>query len=736
MNRLSAVQLTVTLLISMICTSQASAQQSDAEQPVVLSPVVVVASKSPRPIQDVAGTVHVITAEDQQRSVAQNLDQVLRYQPALNVERSGSRFGATGVNIRGIGGNRVAIEIDGVPVRDQFDVGSFSNAGRDLVETGLIRRIEILNGPASTLYGSDALGGIVAITTWDAHSLLEGSKRFWSADLNAGYHGEDNSYSWSVLSAAVNGNFGVIAGVNRRHGQELDNQADETFAEDPQDWDSISGYMQLAWHQDNGNRLRLIANSYARDRKTDIQSLLGRGRFRSTTALRGIDQDDQTSVSLEYKFGAFAGFDSGRLQSYVQTSDTDQRSSETRATSATPVQLQRDFFYQQDTAGFELNLNRHFIAARTEHQLGLGLEYTYNRTEELRDGSQTTLATGEVTNQVLGEVFPLRDFPTSKSSELGLYAHDEIRWGKQRWALIPAVRVDYYSLDPKADTIFLEDNPNSEVVSLSDFAVSPKLGLVYQIDEHWSGFAQYARGFRAPPFEDANIGLDIPLFAIRAIPNPDLKSETSDGLELGIRRWSRHGHFNLSGFMTYYNDFIETRARIGVDPDSGVLLFQSRNIDEARIYGVEFDWSQQLGSWHPALQGFRLELSGYLARGDNRSSDVPLNSVAPPQAVTGLHWQSGDGRFDTGLVATFTRRQSRIDTAGGERFASPGYGVIDWLWGWQANKQVSLRGGIFNLTDKTYWRWLDVANLAPDDPLIQILSRPGRHFAVNITIDL
>lgn len=710
-----------------------------SETPANLQPMVVVASKAPRPIQDVAGTVHVITAEDRQRLVAQDLDQLLRYQPAINVQRSGTRFGATGINIRGIGGNRVAVEIDGIPMRQQFTVGSFANAGRDLLESNLIRRIEILNGPASTLYGSNAIGGVVAITTWDAHSLLQGSSQNWYADISAAYHGEDNSKVASVIAATEQSGqsgLGIVAAATRRSGRQLGNQADSRFEDDIQDRDSINGHLRLDWQQANGNQLRLLFNHFDRQTDTRIQSLLGLGRFRSTTALLADDQDDQTSVSLAYQFGSVPGFDSGQILTYFQTADTFQQTSETRALANAPLQLQRDFRYQFETAGAELNLARRFTVGISEHQLGLGLEYRYSRSSELRDGSQTVLGSGVTSNQVLGEIFPVRDFPISDVMEWGLYLHDEIRFGDSRWLLIPGLRIDHYALQPRPDAIYREDNPFTETVSLSTLAASPKLGLVYQFNDSWSGFAQYARGFRAPPFEDANIGLDIPLFGIRAIPNPDLQSETSDGFELGVRHWGRHGQFSLSGFLTDYNDFIETRARIGIDPETGVLLFQSRNIEQARIYGAELSWSQALEAWHPGLQGLRLELAGYWSRGDNQSNDQPLNSIAPPQAVVGLQWQSSDDRWYTGLTNTFTRRQTRIDQTSGARFATPGYGVLDWVWGWRANEWLQLRGGVFNVTDKQYWRWLDVAAFTPDDPVIQILSRPGRHLALNLSINL
>ncbi len=85
----------------------------------VLEEVVVVASKTPRPISDVIGQVSVINADFIERYVVENVNDLFRYEPGINIESSGTRFGASTINIRGIGGNRVAIEVDGIPTRRQ-----------------------------------------------------------------------------------------------------------------------------------------------------------------------------------------------------------------------------------------------------------------------------------------------------------------------------------------------------------------------------------------------------------------------------------------------------------------------------------------------------------------------------------------------------------------------------------------------------------------------------------------
>jgi hemoglobin/transferrin/lactoferrin receptor protein len=267
-------------------------------------------------------------------------------------------------------------------------------------------------------------------------------------------------------------------------------------------------------------------------------------------------------------------------------------------------------------------------------------------------------------------------------------------------------------------------------VSVSD--VSPKIGVVYRAGAGTDLFLQYARGFRAPPFEDANIGLDIPLFNIRALPNPDLRSETSDGWEAGLRWEGRRARLALAAFQTDYDDFIETKARIGVDPESGRLLFQSRNIDRARIRGVEARGSLRPGGH---LHGVTLEAAAYLAEGENRITGEPLGSVGPAQAVLGARWRSHDDRTGLRAVLTLTDGWSRQDESGGERFEPAGYGVVDVYATRLVGDHLTLTLGIGNLTDRRYWRWADVSGLTPDDPVLPMLAQPGRHYSIGLQWD-
>ena len=697
-----------------------------------LDPLVVVASKTPRPLSQIAAQVTVIDIGDLHEGMVEDLDGLLKYEPGLEVETAGTRFGATGINIRGVSGNRVGIEIDGVPARDQFAIGAYSNGGRALVEPDRIKRVEILYGPASVMYGSNAMGGVMAITTWDPSDLLAGSDSPVWFGLRAGYQGMNDSWVGSGVAAWGEGPHGLLAAATFRNGHELDNQAPPEIPADPQDWDSQDFMFRYTFDTAGGNRLRFSADHAEQDVTTKINSLLGYGRrFRWTTSMTGDDHDESRRISLDYEFSA-GNWQQGTIRVFNLKHKTDQWTWEERGKAPNPVEIDRRFFYEQEQNGVDSFIFREFNWGRSEHRIGLGAEWIGSDIKEMRDGHQTSLEDGSSSNIILGEEMPVRDFPNSRTNKYGIWVQDEISLADGRWEVIPALRWDRYDLDPRPDSIWEEDNPDTEVVSVSESRATPRLGVLFHPTGNWSLYGQYSEGFRAPPFEDANIGFNIPLFGFRAIPNPDLKSETSQGFELGVRRFGNASRMSLTFFHTDFDDFIESRVLIGRDPETGDLIFQSRNIDKARIRGVDVRFDQDLSAWSESLEGWMLNLAAYWAEGENRVSGEGLNSIAPPQAVLGLSWVSPGGDWDFAITGTFTlaKHESDIDQVEADRFATPGWTTVDLSAGWSPREWVEIRAGIFNLADRTYWRWLDVANLEFDDPMIPLLSRPGRSYSV------
>ena len=241
-------------------------------------------------------------------------------------------------------------------------------------------------------------------------------------------------------------------------------------------------------------------------------------------------------------------------------------------------------------------------------------------------------------------------------------------------------------------------------------------------------YFQYSHGFRAPPYADANIGLDIPFFNYRAIPNPDLKSETSNGFDVGVRWQGVNTRLHLSAFRTRYTDFIESKVRLGPDPVSGRILFQSQNLDETVIEG--FEAGGHINLWG-ALENVRVDGSVYLARGENRENGEALNSVGPAQAVVGVTWTAPSQVRNVRLQATLTDGWDDRDESGGELFKPAGHAVLDLYLTQRIGDRITLRAGVLNLADRTYWNWSAVRGLGPTDPVLPYLAQPGRNVSLS-----
>lgn len=695
---------------------------------VPIDEIVVVANRAERSIREVAANVTVISRDDFSVEIATSIADILRYAPGIDYEGAGTRFGTEGFNIRGIGGNRVALLIDGVPLSDQFDVGSFSNATRNFVDAGFVQRAEVLHGPASALYGSSAIGGVVSLRTPDPASVA-GSGRAGGI-FSSAWRGADSSINGTAMQALSGERAGVLAGISVRDGAAFESAAVDDNP-DFRDYQRRTALLKFVVDDRTGNSWNFAY--YAQDSAvlSSLNSMLGSGRFRSTTALQGDDSYRMDLGSVAYQFGAGdAWIDNGVVRAYYGTSDIEQKTLDERGLASRPVSIDRLFAFQQTFRGIEINLQKLLAGARLEHQLGAGLEFRQRDTEEFRDGLETGIGDGQQTNIILGEAFPLRDFPISRSRDIGAYVEDAVSVGN--WTVIGALRADRYELDATGDPMYAEDFPFAEPVSLSDSELSPKLGVIYRPADAFDLYLQYSHGFRAPPYEDANIGLELPVFNIRAIPNPDLRSESSDGVDLGFRWRSNGSNAHLSVFRTRYDDFIESKVRIGADPVSGRILFQSQNIREAVIQGVEGGWSLDVGNVPGELT---FDGAFFLARGENRDNGQPLNSVGPAQAVIGVDWAPGDGRWRARLKATLTDSWSDLDESGGELFKPPGYAVFDLFISRSVGDRLRLRAGVTNLADRTYWTWSDVRGLGPDDPVIPYLARPGRSLVLGVDMD-
>ncbi|MGH6781681.1 MAG: TonB-dependent receptor plug domain-containing protein, partial [Sphingomonadaceae bacterium] len=174
-NALRSVAWSALALAPIVAVNPAAAQDGDPLfLPDARNTITVSATRIPTSILDVPATVSVIDDAKIADNLVADVKDLVRYEPGVSVRRAPTRFGAAqgstgrdgnaGFNIRGLEGNRVLIQVDGIRAPDDFSFGAQAVGRGDYVDLSLVKSVEILRGPASALYGSDGLAGAVSFT--------------------------------------------------------------------------------------------------------------------------------------------------------------------------------------------------------------------------------------------------------------------------------------------------------------------------------------------------------------------------------------------------------------------------------------------------------------------------------------------------------------------------------------------------------------------------------------------
>lgn len=730
---------------SLVAAASAAGAMSEFDR------VVVTATRTERALDDVPNVVTAIDRERMDRELVRDLKDLFRYEPGITVTSGSGRFGGIGdIRIRGLGGNRVRIETDGVAVPDAFSIGSFSSANRNFVDLDTLKAVEVVRGPGSALYGSDALGGVVSFVTKDPSDYLDEGKDA-SFGFKLGYLGEDNGLFGSATAAFGGERWSGLVAVGHRQGQESENMGENhstgtmRTAPNPQDSDGRSLLAKLVFAPSQNQRFKLTVEGNEDSVETDVLSALGDISTVANTppsvrvaSQTGDDHQTRARLAFAHEIDALdtALADSLQWQIYRQDSETTQRTREERATlrngvAINPVLREREFNFDQRLTGFDAVLHKDLRAGAVDHAFTYGVELTRTDFRQKRDGRATNLLTGTVSNVISPDTFPVRDFPVSQTSQAALYVQDEMSFADGAFRLIPAVRVDYYKLDPELDPIFAGDNPGVVVSDLSETSVSPKLGAVWHFSEDWSLFGGYQHGFRAPPYSDVNLGFTNLQFGYTAIPNPDLKPEKSNGVELGLRFSGEAVYVEMSAYYNRYDDFIESAVQVSQPPQTPLIVFQSRNIADAEIHGIEARAGADLGMLNESLAGWSIRGAVAWSKGEDRSTNEALPSIDPLRATLGIAY--GRDTWGAELAGRFAGRKDELPAA--NQFEIPGHGVFDLLAHWNFAPGAVFDVGVFNLGDRKYWDAGDVpAGTLATSAIVDRYTSPGRTVGVSLSV--
>lgn len=592
---------------------------------------------------DAAVPVTVVPREEIERRDARSVLDLIRDIPG--VESSGvPRTTALQPVIRGLGEERIVLRTDGA--RNNFSAG---HRGRTFVDPELLRQVEVLRGPGSTLYGSGALGGVVSLRTIEVEDILQQGARFGGL-AGAGWQSQGSGPRGSLALGARGGDFTLLGAVAGFANNNFTDGRGTTIPFTGDDALSLLG--KLGWNP-GSHRFQLSALRFRDDHRLPISA--------NTASTTGIADRDTVSESLSFRWSfsdpATPLFEPQLVLYRTRVDIEERRLAGSRATERTEL----------TTLGFDAQNTARFTLGRLgRHALTFG-------TEIYRDEQEGA------TNDA-----PRPQFPSARQSVFAVFVQDEITLGA--FTLTPGLRLDRFD----------QEGPDGRSDRETE-RVSPRISLAWQATPWLQPYVSYAEGFRAPSLTELYVGgQHFP--GNRFVPNPDLRPEVSRNKEVGVNlRFAdvlRDGdrlRLRISAFRNDLDDFIEQV----VLPTTTI----ARNVGRARIDGVEAEAQYDAGRWWVGLGAAAL-------KGDNLDADQPLGSIPAHRLTLNAGYRFLDSGVTVGGRLTATAEQDRAPRLPGVAQQTSGYGVLDLFASWQPSFAPNLRLAVAvdNVFDHAYRR--------------------------------
>jgi len=681
--------------------------------------ITVTGTRTPRPLDTFPGSINVLDQDDLNNRKGNTIRALTDDVPGVTTkatQRSGVKgpTDAGNVNIRGLDFNRVLFLVDGIRLPEPYKYSDYYNFSQgSYVDFNTLTSVEILKGPASALYGADALAGLISYRSLKASDLLEdGQNQAFEIPFN--YYSSNDGTDASIKYATRLGDKNSLALVyTREDSGALNVKADDKFKDDETNFGNniflnlttkIGDFSEINTTYENVSR---ESNSISSD-----ANLTAMNSYYSTyKKLESDTTTDRNRYSISYNYKNPNNeklINSVNIKLYKQDSYSEDNFDRTTTARGRDTLKEHRYYLENYMSGADLQLQ----SKLNDHQLTYGIDYSIVDTERLR-----------TTRTIGGSTVKEKDTPDTEIKRTGIYLQDEISYGK--FDFIAGLRYDNYNLDAKTDSVYTTE---AWAVDLDESNISPKIAATYRFNDKLSAYSQYSKGFRAPAYYEVNGDYSNPARGYTVKSNSDLEPETSDSYEIGLSGRYKQFDFNLAGFYNKYEDFIEQFKNTGRNA-AGLTLYQSVNVSEAEISGVELEAEYYL---KPERYGISLFTKLAYAEGNNETDDEPLTSINPFEAKIGFKYSSEDDRWNTSLTNTFVGEPRVAD--GTTSFVPDSYSTTDATISFKPRDRYELSAGIYNIFDEEYYNYQDVKGKSKTLSNLTRFTQPSRNIQVGFKI--
>lgn len=626
--------------------------------PFKLEPISVTAARQPVAAQGSSLPATALAGDELRRAQGVSLAHVADVLPGVEAITTGAQIGKP--VIRGFAGPRVLTLENGHRLEDY----SWSDEDGPSVETAFVERLELIRGPASVLYGSDALGGVLNVIPGvlpDAGGgpgftrtgfLLSAATNNMEFSAGAQAEGAKGTFGWRA--AAI----GRGAGNLHTPQEELDNTGFGAF----------NGEATGGWHWSSGTSLAMRAVHYGGEFKL-LEAHAPPGEEGGPERKSG---DNRFQITAQHPVGSWRLEAKGQLQqhSLIEMAD-DSTGAESEA-----------FNLQLKTAALDLLAHHH----------GITLGAT---------------AIGQ-TNDASGRE-PIVPDATVISSAAFAFGQWQLGGSTRRWSLLAGARVDarHLGVDPDSALGTVEQDQTSS-------AWSGDVGLVFAPAATWTLSANLGRAWRAPSlFELFANGPHIGE-ARYELGDSTLDPESNRALDVGVRWHSAKARFEVSGYHNRISGFIYVTPTALVIDSLPVYRYTQA---EAELYGAEASLETDVGT------GLIVQAQADAVRGTNLEAHEPLPLIPPLNGTVGLSYRHQAGFEFESHASPKHLNPLDIPTNGYTLLNLWGGGAVRML-----GRQVHLDVSIRNAFNKRYRSFLSRYKTFADDPGRNVILRLSTGF--------
>lgn len=582
---------------SVVQVAQGMATDRGEVQASHLNPIVVTATRSSQRVADTLAATTVITRAEIERLQPRSVQELLRWTPGVSVTNSGGLGKATSIHIRGTNSDHVLVLINGV----RYTSATLGTPAIADIPVGLIERIEIVRGPRSSLYGADAIGGVIQIFTRDGSDIQGGVQPY------------------ARVGGGTYGTYSGVAGISGRTDDSHFNLSVSRKKTDGFNAFNCDGCFSGPQPDDDG---------YARTA----------GSLRAGFTLADAVHVNLHATRIEAQVD-FDGFynSADSLRQIVGASVAGQLADAWRMELALGHALDETANYSDGVfkTSFETAINtlrwKNNLSWSPQQQMTFGVDYRAAKIDSTTDYTET------------------------RRDTVGAYGQYRGRFGSQEFRV--ALRADNH--DEFDDSITGSINYGWHVSSVHVLTLS------------------YGTAYKAPSFNE----LYFPGFG-----NPNLKPEESESVELGFKANRDWGNWSIYAYQTKVDDLISS---VRVAP----FVFKARNVNEARIRGVEASINAILGPWN-------VNTSASYVDAENRSEGANQGNQLPgrPKYSAQVRVNRDFGRVNVGSSLRY----------GGARYNSGNtvklddFVLFELRGGVDVTRTLQLQARISNLFDADY----------------------------------